>query len=1527
MRKILSFLFTVIMLLSLTFMVVSCKTPDEQNKEQNQEQNQDEIRDYIEPVYKTYVPTLSVASDKVVIGVEGVQEWVFKKTNDSWLFDGVYAINGKDKDRVFVGASGKLDNNEALLEDGYYFSVLSTSNANGIDKQVVGLVKEIIVSSDSKTEKIITLKGKGFESTLKVDSTSQFVERKINIQPQTTMDILSGDISFVLRGKVDEYTEYGYILSRKSSDEQYSLPYSFPAIAGKLTRIGDSNDVYTYMNVIDYYNTADCFKTARRRVGLNGFFEEGILSSEGTIYTDSNNAFVERVCVRTGNNDSFYDLIYDTRYEYGQIYNLDVATLVETNSNMNVYDWDEAAYGATYDLMDSRGRPLGDEVGTWGPYGYQNGGGESFGAMNILKGMIRYAKATSDQELYDFAMKFLLQMVTPDPVYGKCYVMPRNNEPALANYSNDYFFFLGCFNGGASYSYIDSYMGASAVNFGSFKYYSRVLQLGELALLTDNVALKNAYLKLMVLVKKLRLEDFSQPVEWGHDNQPKLDYENGGSSGAEAMWAYCMYLGAQITTNQSEKTEYLNFMQKATDLANKQGFERSSSLRDAPKPETSGYLVRVNILLYQTTKNKEYLNYALTAAQGIYFFYFHNSHPYTYFQTLGYGYACAHERWEAFMEMVESLELLVPIFEYTNDPLLYELFMTLRESALSALPVNGYPEGVLGGHSDWLDALYVPFEQPTGVLGDNGLQDGGAASYRRWSKEQYGMGEIYLGALMYSTQGKAADPKVLVLNYTSTWLHCSRIENSYKIYNFGESGSKVVSFPNYDNGIYSLTVNGVVKGNYTSEQLKNGIVLRLEKETPIKVQIAPSENAANQVSLEKSTSIDISNLQSNRATVTVNAANAVSYRIYVSRTADFDKYTTSVKFSEKNVFELGFEDSSLLYVKAVAYDANGNAYKPSTTVIESNDVNIGVQDDFSSIYLTSTQSQLGWMAQSTYYKGKIALGTDLGDFIDYAEDNDKYRAPMGYMAIYKPAYAGYDIDTFTKSYVVDLDEYPLFDFYPFTKNYGSQFTLKVEIDGKQYTLIDKVNSFNVPSYRFDLSEIAGVTGEKDIKVILVSEGFNRGFALTKLRFVSETNYNADYDLTNVLNFAGTATIDNSTGALVIENGNNLVNTNTIALPAFNPEDYKNLEILVDGITTQQDGFIRAIIEFIENGNVASSVTVNGIRNKYGIKSSLDNFELSADKQYFLNVKFMLGSNQINNVSVLTVRLTSDKVATTTSGFDEEAGYVPVVKKILGKWQMVNGWSSNWAFANTEDGYISNENANVNYGSIYKSGIMLDLDETPVIRFTVSGNKNNTSWSLKVNDGTLPVDLVLYDGDGSGTFEANIKDVFKRSGIVSIRLDFYVIHDKTTDSSKGVFFDGYAFVEGLTLYENIAKNAYTVTTSDEFTVNTSVTDYLVVDIPEHTYGSTWLIYLVDSEGREYELKTVYECVYSKMYSREKEGVFKFQLSDILPDEYLGKDCNFTLKIILDGENSHIKFGSIRLVTDNDVNVLQQACKIR
>lgn len=1489
-------------------------------------------RDYTEELNRTFTPTLSVSSDRVEIGVEDVQKWVFVKSDSNWLFDGVYAIDEGESDKVFTGSSGRLDASTGLLaEDGYYFTVQSSSDENGLDKSVNGMVTNISVVKDEKNEKSVSLTGKGFESTLTVYNNSQFVERKISIEPAVETAVREGDISFVLRGKVDEYSEYGYILSRKTDDSQYSLPYSFPALAGKLTRLQDSSKVFTYINVIDYYDTSASFKTARRRVGLNNFFEEGILSSEGTLYADQENNFVERVCVRSGDYDSFYDLIYDARYEYGQLYDLDVEKLITMNSNMNVYDWDEAVYGATYDIIDSRGRPLGDDVGAWGPYGYQNGGAESFGSMNMLKGMIRYAMATDDQELYDFAMKYLLQMVTPDPVYGKCYVMPLNRESAYSQYHGDYFFFLSCFDGGRTYTAVDTYMGADAQNFGAFKYYSRVSQLGELAILTDNATLKTAYLNLMTLVKRLKLDDFSQPVEWGHDGQPKLDYENGGSSGAEAMWANCMYIASLITEDEEEKALYLDYMQKATDLANKQGFTRSSSLRDAPKPESSGYLARMNIVLYERTGDKSYLNYALTAAQGIYFFYFHNTHPYTYFQTLGYGYACAHERWEAFMEMVESLELLSCIFEYTNDPMMYELYLTLRESALSTLPVNGYPEGVLGGHSDWLDALYVPFEQPTGVVGDNGLADGGASSYRRWSKEQYGMGEIYLGALMYSTQGKAADPAVLVLNYTATWLHSSRTNNSYKVFNFGDSGDKVIAFPNYDDGVYTIAANGKSLGNYTAEQMANGIAIHLEKEKPVNIEIKPSEQSANAAAVDKDTSVSILSSESDSAKIEINAQGASYYRLYVSRTADFNEYTTSSKFSEKNTFELGFADSTKLYVRAVAYDKNGNAYNTSEPVIiQSKDVNIGVQDDYASCYLTNEQSQEGWTAKPTYYKGAISFGTDLGDFIDYPTDTEKYRDPTGYMAVYKPAYAGYDIDTFTKTYTVDISEYPLFDFYPFTKNFGSQFSLKVDIGGKQYTLLDKIESFDSPNYRFNLQEITGLTGEQDVKVIIVSEGFNRGFALTKLRFVNETDYNAGYDLTSALEFTGTAEADNENGMLTITNGEGMATSNEFVLPQFDPSEYQTLEILLSGITTEQNGFLKATVKILDGETEVYSKMFSGLLSNSTIAIPLSGDgapNLSADKQYRMEFEFRIVNTEVDNVQVKTIRLTSSDPDNSSDGFDPEKGYVPVVTQGEDGYELTNGWGSNWAFANTADGYIENRNPNVGYASIYKSGILLDLDETPVIRFTVSQNKNNTSWELKANDGTMANDLSLQTGSGTGTFEVNLKDAFGRAGIINLRLDFYVVHDMTSDGSKGVYFEGYAFLKGTELYSSIIEGAYSETVSSEFTLNTDKTNYLILDIPELTYGSTWLVYLVDENGNEYELKTVYESVYSKMYSRKKEGVFKYQLTDVLPASLLGTDAKFTLKIVLSGEDSSVIFGSIRLANDNDTLVLQEACKIR
>lgn len=1521
---------TVVSVLALIAMVLCSLVPlsgcgPKNDDETSEGENKGGVRDYIENLYKMYEPTLGMSSDRIEIGVKDVQKWVFVKAGSGWLFDGVYAIADGKPDRVFVGSSGKLDENGDLRKDGYYFTVASTSDENGIDKQIKGLVTDISVKTNNKDEKSIVLKGKGFESTLTATKRSQFVERCISVKPNETLDIRDGDISFVLRGEAGEFSEYGYILSRKTEDTQYSLPYSFPAIAGKLTRLKDSSKVFTYINVIDYNNTDECFKTARRRIGLNDFFEEGILSTEGTL--DNDNAFIERVCVRRGNNDSFYDMIYDARHEYGAMYDLDIETLIAANGNMNVYDWDVAAYGATYDLIDSRGRPFGDDVGTWGPYGYQNGGAESFGSMNILKGMVRYALNTGDDKLLEFAMKYALQMVTPDPVYGKCYVMPLSKEAKYAKYNNnDYYFFRGCYNNGAEYDANDTYVGGD--QFLSFKYYSRVSQLGEIALLTGNKTLKTAYLNLMTFVKRLRTADFAQAVEWDFNGNPKLDYENGGSSGSEAMWANCMYIASRLTDDAAEKSEYLDFMKRATDLANKQGFSRSSSLRNSPKPESVGYMVRANIVLYKNTGDKSYLNYALTAAQGIYFFYYHNTNPYTYFQTVGYGYACAHERWEAFMEMVESLELLVGVFEYYDDPLLYELYFTLRESALTALPVNGYPEGILGSHSDWLDALFVPFEQPTGVLGDNGLSDGGAASYRRWSKELYGMGEIYLGAMMFSTQGKAADTGVLVINYTSVWLECSRRKNAYKLYNFGATGDKIVSFPNYDQGTYTVRADGKEIGNYTDTQLSNGIAVNLKKEVPVRIEIIPSNGTGSEQMVNKKTYLSVGEVQSDSAVITVSADDATHYRLYVSRTGDFNGYTTSIKLSEKNVFEIGFEDASSLYVKAVAFDKNGKPYQESAvTTIDAPNVKIGAQDDFASRYLNADESQTGWTAESLNYSGSISFGTDLGDLIDYPSGST-YRDPTGYMAVYKPKYAGYDVDTFTKTYRVDLSEYPLFDFYPFTKNFGSKFSLKVETGGKTYTLIDKTAGFKSPNYRFDLSEITGETGVRDVKVIIVSEGRNRGFALTKLRFVKETAH-VNYDLiTNFENAQGEVNV-NADGMLVIENGTGLSFFNEYSLPLFTPSEYKKMEISLNGITEEQNGLIKAKVTITERGadTPAYIGTFANLSSDSKISVAIADANLVSGKYYAVKLTFTVFGVQVDNIGVKSVRVISDMPDETIAPLEE--GLIKVVAKDKnGKYELINGWKNNWAMVNPKTGYIYNGNPNVGYGSISNTAL-IDLEKTPVLRFKIGDIKgNDVSWAFKANDGMMATDMLLKQSTaniGTGVFEVNLKDAFGRSGIINLRLDLYVLHG--ADENKGVRFDGVAFLKGKDLYNNAIEGAYSVTESRAFTINTDINDYLVLDIPKLTYGEKWIAYLVDENGTEYELKTVYEKVYSKMYSRSKEGIFKYKLTDVVPEALQGKDAKFTLKIILGGEETQIVFGSIRLANDNDTPVLQQSCKIR
>ena len=1483
----------------------------------------DTEKDYSDFTQKTYQPFLEERGDTVAIGT-GVSTWKFKKSGNIWLFDGVYAKVGGQDEKVFTGAAGKVDDGGQLIEDGTFFTVLSTDSATGLDKQIDPEILQLTVIQNEADQKAIRLSGKGYVCTLTANSSSSFLERKFEFTVTDSVDVETGDMSFVLRSKVDEYTEYGYILSHPADEPQHEVPYSFPALAGKLTRESDSS-VYTYMNVVDWYGTHDMLKTARRRKGLNDFFEQGILSSSGHMEGGKTYTLVEHICVRDGENDNFYDLIYDCRSEYGAINDLSLEDLILTNSNMTVYDWDTAAYHLTYDVLDARGRPLGDDMGTWGPYAYNNGGAQSFGSLNILKGLIRHAMATDNQELYDFALRYALQYVTPDPVYNRCYIMPLNSMPAYSQFTSDYFLFNSCFSTG-EYTATDSWF-PDELWFGSFKYYSRVMQFGEIALLTGNEQLKAGFLKLLPFVERLRGENFEQAVEWGLDEQPKLDFENGGSGGAAGMWANVMYVAAQFAETEAEYNKYMSYVQGAVDQANKQGFERSSALREYPKPECIGYTARMNLKVYEWTGDESYLQEALKTARGVYFYYFLNTHPSTYFQTLGYGYACARERWEAFMEMVETLSLLSPILEYSEDPYLYELYFTLRESALSTMGINGYPEGVLGGHSDWLDALFVPFEQPTAHQGDNPSYDGGGSSWNRHSKELYGSGEVFMGALMFSTFGQSNDPNVLLINYTANDTVLSRTGHKYRIYNAGAATTSTVRFPNFEEGRYEVTLDGESVGVFTADQLINGISMRLESCKPQKLSVTRTEKAAAATAAGSTVTLNLEDLRSDGLTAVFTAEGATHYELWVSRSEGFWLENTSIKRTDGRALAVGFEDSSTLWIKVLAFDGNGNLLGESQPQkIQSPDVEVGLLEDFGYGIPDAGMSVGGWKASSEVYQGTVQLITDVNVFINYPTDTQKFRAPSGYMAVYKPDFEGEDRDSFEKTFTVDLSQYPLFDFYPYTKNFMSEFSLQAVINGKTYVLMDRAQSFDQPSYRYDLASLSGAAGETEVKIIMISEGFNRGFAISMMRFVREVPFE-NYELTS-LSWETAAEVDQTSG-LVLTNPSELVGQTEFRLRGFEPEDYEVLEIVFDGMTPSLSGFVSAQLSLtgISSGEQVWQSTVRSLSANTPIRLNVGDIPFESGKDYLLKVTFVRGTVVIPEMRVKTIRLISDRLDEALEGFDAAKQMVPTISFENGQYLLTNGWKPNWAFANVSDGSIYNANPNVGYGSIQKTGIYVDLDVTPVISFTVSSVKGAATWALKCNDGSLATDLTLREGSGTGTFTANLRDAFGRGGTVNLTLDFYVLHQATEDLSVGVKFEGFAFLCGSTVYENNFEGAPVESLSQTFTLDTSKTDYLLVDIAELSYGSTWQIFLVDESGNEYELKTVYESAYGKMYFRGKVGAFKYQLSDILPDSLQRSEQVFRLKVLLDGKETSIAFSSIRLCNNNETVLAQQAAKIR
>lgn len=1450
-------------------------------------------------------PIAKVNSKEAYIGLKNIQKWLFKKEGDTWKFDGVYATRNGKEEKVFYGTSGKLDEEDKLVMSGEYFNVQGAVKEENIGNYLDGKVTDIkLEENDGKKSLLLT--GKGFTSILTATKDDHYISREITITVPKNLVIYESEVSFTLRSNQSAFYEYGYVLTHANDEPQTSVPYAFPAITTKLTAQDDNKKQFNFTEVMDYYNTSECFKTARRNENLNGFVELGIISTDAQLMADTEYTLSERISVRDGSEESYYDMIGDARAEYSKNYDVPVEQIAVANGNMGVSDWIDAAYGAIGDILDTRGRPTGDD-GIWGPYGYQNSGSEAFGSMDLLKGFVRYAKAIGDEESYQFGLKRLKNIITQDE-NGNGYIMPLNKYYPNSDYPSDMYFYRAC-NGNGGYSPEDSW-DSTQPRIGSFKYYSRVLNLGELALVTGDEDIEEAFMSLMPLVKKMRGEDFEQAVEWNFDCTPAMDYENGGSGGAAAMWAEIMLTAAEMEQDKTEKEEYIELAKGSIKRSNEQGFSRSSSLREYPKPESIGYAIRANVELYEITNDKYYLDNALEIYNGIYFYYFVNSHPYTYYQTIGYGYACARERWEAFMEMVESIVLVTPILRYTDDTQLLELIYTTQNSALWALPVNGYPDGYLGGHSDWLDALYVPFEQPTGALGDNPTVDGGGMSYLRHSKELYGIGEIFTGALTFETFAKSANNKISIFAYNAaTDRKVNQEEQNFKLFNASkEKETTILTFDNFKSGSYTVKVDEKKLGTYTDVQLRNGIPFTLEGRAAKAVYVKRNGDAKD-AKVNGETKADITACDSVSTIIQMDGEKASHYIVEVSTNEAFSKDSTTKFITREKETEINHCENSRLYVRVTAIDKDGNANAAKALTVETKNQEIGLIEDFGYTNPTDGTSIGGWKAEAQSYDGKIAILSDCNGFKNYPDSATKQ--PQGYMAVYKPQYAGEDVDAFTKTFSVDLSQYSTFDFYPYTKNVSSKFSLKVTVGGNEKTLIDKAEGFDRYCYRFDLSELG--SGKQDVTVTMVSEGYNRGFAISRMMFVKDTAFDGKSDLTG-LKFTSNAETNNKDG-LTITNPDDMskVSNKNYSLGKFNPGDYKELEI-VSGLTLKMNARYAIAAKIYKDSSNTPVYTLNKtlVYAKTPTKIPLSSFP-GGNATYRMEVSYYSHSGkEVNSIDVEKIRLNGDKVAKK----------VNVVKNDPKEGVVLDGWKSNWAFANAQ-GYIVNTNDAQPYGSIYYEDLTIDLDKTPVVRFKVSDVLNNTPYTLKVNDGTLADDILIApQKDVPGTYTANLRDSLKRGGVIKLRMDFYVLHEASKNG--GVKFEGVELLTGKSLYENISNKSFSTTISEKFTVDLSETPYINVNIAELTYDSSWLMY-VEENGSQYELKTVYESVYGKMYGRKKIGSFKYDLRDVLPK---GSDVrNLKLIIKTDGEKTMLTFRSIRLSANNDVEVSNIPATVR
>lgn len=635
-------------------------------------------------------------------------------------------------------------------------------------------------------------------------------------------------------------TEKTFLMTHEQSVEQYVIPFAFPAFMGLFF----NQERFGAWMVVDYYQTHPAFRMYHKtkqdqsvRYGLtNEIFSTGkdeviVLNLIYQIYKTQAprlTAMIQKCAKHV-------------------IYKQTIKSKSLTSYTTNIHNYEDAAYGVSKDLMDNRAR-IQDGVGTFIPYGYLETKpySESFALMDVAKGMLPYALWLKQNQLKTLIFDELLKMTdesSPFPWIDDAhntegfFHLAWGNLPAGVTEAFIKKPALGLF------SDVDGHEEGPNL-LSTWKYYYRVEILGEMALLSNNAQIIKGFLRTLPFVGKLKLANYAQPVTYDLDTHlPATGDHDGGSAGGAALWSIIHLTAYDLTKKQT----YLTMATNGLKHANQLDFDHYYSMRVAPKPVTVGWLTKANTYAYELTNDLTYLSSALQAAQAIYFFYYLSPHPYTYFSTMGYGYACSRERWEAFLEMVESLYSLSFLLKYNQDHTLLKLFWYARENWLWALPVNGNPYGNLDRPYDSIGGSYIPYEFSTGHMGDNPGLDGGSQSTMRQIKEIYGSGEVYLAYMMFEMNARVTNRNFLIVksdrvnDLLNTTIH-------FILYNTqSERDTCVITFTNLHHSAYEIYQDQQFLGIFDVKRLELGIPFDVLGDTKIKLQLSPVDRDSQQL--------------------------------------------------------------------------------------------------------------------------------------------------------------------------------------------------------------------------------------------------------------------------------------------------------------------------------------------------------------------------------------------------------------------------------------------------------------------------------------------------------------------------------------------------------------------------------------------------------------------------------------------------------------------------------------------------------